>query len=38
VLKDGSTAASFDLLRSVWVPGDKPRHEFVMTLGTQRSA
>jgi hypothetical protein len=36
VLKGGSTAVSFDLLRSVWVDC-KPRHEFVLTLGSQRS-
>ncbi len=35
-LKDGGEAVTFDLKRSMRVDG-KPRHEFVMTLGSQRS-
>jgi hypothetical protein len=35
-LKGGSSATTFDLLRSVRVDG-APRHQFVLTLGTQRS-
>ncbi len=35
-LKDGGSAVTFDLKHSVRVDG-KPRHKFVMTLGSQRS-